>query len=52
MNANNLKNAENIINGMNNNIKYIKKEKGLIEKRNIEDDKVILMEDNRQILLG
>lgn len=33
-------------------VKYIKKDKGLIERDTIKDEKVILTEDNRQILFG
>lgn len=54
MNANNLSNAQSIIeslNGETRNVKYIKKERGLMERQENED-KIILTEDNRQILLG
>lgn len=32
-------------------VKYLRKEQGLIE-RSLDDDKVILAEDNRQVLFG
>ena len=54
MNANNLSNAQEIIeslNGTKANVKYIKKERGLMERQEC-GEKVILTEDNRQILLG
>lgn len=52
-NANNIENAQKLVGKLNGqNIKYIRKEAGLIERQNLEDDKVILAEDNRQILLG
>jgi hypothetical protein len=46
---------ENIVNGMDKNttsdaVKRIKSEKGLIERT--ESSKIILSEDNRQVLLG
>lgn len=53
MNANNITNAENLINNINGQkIKYVKKDKGLMERKDGENEKVILMEDNREILLG
>ena len=52
-NANNIENAQKLIGKLNGqNVKYIRKEAGLIERQNLEDDKVILAEDNRQVLLG
>ena len=51
-NANKMANAENAINNLTQNkVKFIKKEKGLMEREE-NDNKVILVEDNRQILLG
>lgn len=46
---------ENIVNGINDNtpsntVKRVKNEKGLIERT--ESSKIILTEDNRQVLLG
>ena len=46
---------ENIVNGMDKNttpnaVKRVKNEKGLIERT--ESSKIILTEDNRQVLLG
>lgn len=55
-NVNNFERAEELINNMNQNdlasVKYIKKEKGLIERTEADNKKVILVEDNRQIILG
>ena len=54
MNANVLNNAQSIIesiNGERKNVKFIKRERGLMERQEMEE-KVILTEDNRQILLG
>lgn len=47
--------ANDIINGLNGNkknIKYVRKEQGLIERTNKDDERIILAEDNRQILFG
>lgn len=54
MNSNNLENAQAIISSLSSkgNVKYIKKEQGLIERSKNDDSKIILTEDNRQILLG
>lgn len=52
-NSNNVESAENLIGKLNSEkVKYIKKDKGLIERKSAEDEKVILTEDNRQILFG
>lgn len=53
MDANLINNAQNLINGLNEEeqVKYIKKEKGLLE-RNENTEKVILTEDNRQVIFG
>lgn len=52
-NANNIENAQKLVGKLNGqNVKYVRKESGLIERQNLEDDKVILTEDNRQLLLG
>ena len=52
-NANNIENAQKLVGKLNGqNVKYVRKESGLIERQNLEDDKVILAEDNRQLLLG
>lgn len=55
MDMSNVNHMENIVNGMDkkNNptpVKRIKNEKGLIERT--ESSKIILAEDNRQVLLG
>lgn len=52
-NANSIENAQKLVGKLNGkNVKYIRKEAGLIERKNLEDDKIILAEDNRQVLLG
>jgi len=55
VNSNNMQKAASLINEMNgnrNNVKVIRKERGLLEKDNSSEDRVILAEDNRQILFG
>jgi hypothetical protein len=53
MNTNNIENAQELIGKLNSQkVKYVKKDKGLIERDTVKDEKVILAEDNRQILLG
>lgn len=53
-NSNKIANAESILNSMgySGKVKIIKKEAGLLERENMDDNKIILAEDNRQILLG
>jgi hypothetical protein len=54
MEMSDIKHMETIVDGINvvndNNIKRIKSDKGLIERT--ESSKIILSEDNRQVLLG
>ena len=53
LNTNNIEAAQDIIGRLNSKkVKYIKKDKGLIERSELKDEKVILTEDNRQILFG
>lgn len=56
LNSNKLNKAEELINNLSNTqspiIKRIKNEKGLIEKTEANKNKVILVEDNRQIICG
>ena len=55
LNSNNMSQAESLINEINeknSNVKIISKERGLMERDNSKEDKVILTEDNRQILFG
>lgn len=55
LNSNNMSQAESLINKINEkngNVKVIRKERGLMERDNSKEDKVILTEDNRQILFG
>lgn len=53
MNSNNIENAQELIGKLNSQkVKFVKKDKGLIERDTIKDEKVILTEDNRQILFG
>ena len=52
VNGNNISNAQNLINGMGQKtVKVVKSDRGLIERKDLED-KVILVEDNRQVLFG
>lgn len=51
INENKINNAENIIDSMKNvTIKRVKKDNGLLERS--QSEKIILVEDNRQVLLG
>lgn len=51
INENKINNAQDILNSMSNTqVKRIKKENGLLERN--ESEKIILVEDNRQVLLG
>lgn len=53
LNSNAMNSAQSIIDNLGTaNIKRVKKEDGLLEREKMNDDKVILVEDNRQILLG
>lgn len=56
LNANKLSKAEELVNGLTNNsnvtIKRVKNDRGLIEKTEADKNKVILVEDNRQIICG
>ena len=53
MNANLINNAEQLIESINEEqkVKYIKRDRGLLE-RTENEEKIILTEDNRQVLLG
>ena len=51
VNENKLNNAQNILDSMKDvTVKRVKKDAGLIERT--ETEKIILAEDNRQVLLG
>ena len=54
LNSNKLNKAEELVNNITNNtvVKRVKSEKGLIEKNEASKDKIILVEDNRQIICG
>lgn len=56
LNANKLSKAEELVNGLTNNgnvtIKRVKNDRGLIEKTESDKNKIILVEDNRQIICG
>jgi hypothetical protein len=54
LNSNKLNKANELINNLENNviIKKVKTEKGLIEKTEMGKEKIILVEDNRQIICG
>lgn len=53
MNANVINNAEKLIESISKGekVKFIKKDRGLLE-RTENEEKIILAEDNRQVLLG
>ena len=51
INENKINNAANIIDSMENvTVKRVKKDNGLLERS--QSEKIILVEDNRQVLLG
>lgn len=54
LNENNFSNAQNLLDSIGgaNKVKRIRKEAGLIERTQLEDEKIILTEDNRQVLFG
>lgn len=56
LNANKLSKAEELVNGLTNNsnvtIKRVKNDRDLIEKTESDKNKIILVEDNRQIICG
>ena len=54
LNENNFANAQNLLNSIGGakNVKRIRKEAGLIERTQLENEKIILTEDNRQVLFG
>ena len=53
INTNNMEKAQELVGKLDSKkVKYIKKDKGLIERNTVKDEQVILTEDNRQILLG
>lgn len=49
-----MENAQEILSRMNKKqtVKYIKTDNSLIERKDLENEKVILTEDNRQVLFG
>lgn len=55
-NSNDMARANSIINSFGNEgkpqVKRIKKEQGLIERTEMDGEKIILAEDNRQVLFG
>lgn len=53
LNSNKINSASQIVDSMvNTNVKVVKKDKGLMERDSMDDKKVILTEDNRQVLFG
>ena len=54
LNENKYANAFDLVNsiGGKKNVKMIRKERGLIERTQLDNEKVILTEDNRQVLFG
>lgn len=53
LNSNLIESAQTIVDSLNTpKVKVIKKDSGLLEREKLDDNKIILAEDNRQILLG
>jgi hypothetical protein len=55
MNANNMSRAASIVSemaGSQPKVKLIRKERGLLEREEMENEKIILAEDNRQLIFG
>lgn len=53
INSNKLQEAKSLIDGVGTpNVKVIKKDPGLLEREKMNDEKIILTEDSRQILFG
>lgn len=53
LNSNSMENAQSIIDALGTaNVKRIRKDAGLLEREKMNDEKIILTEDNRQILFG
>ena len=54
LNENNFANAQALLSsiGGDKKVKRIRKEAGLIERTQLENEKIILTEDNRQVLFG
>lgn len=53
LNSNSIENAQSLIDSLGTeNVKRVKKDAGLLEREKMNDDKIILTEDNRQILFG
>lgn len=54
-NSNDFSRAEALVNDINRNnpnVKYIKRDNGLMEREEVVGKKIILAEDNRQVLFG
>ena len=54
LNENKFANAQDLLNGIGTprKVKRIRKEAGLIERTELDNEKIILAEDNRQVLFG
>ena len=53
LNSNSIADAQSLIDGIGMaNVKRVKKDAGLLEREKMNDDKIILTEDNRQVLFG
>lgn len=54
LNENKIADAQNLLNSIGGatKVKRIRKERGLIERAEMDDEKIILTEDNRQVLFG
>ena len=51
-NSNDMARANSIINSLDESNVRVKRDNGLIERTNKDDEKIILAEDNRQVLFG
>lgn len=52
-NGNGINHVGDLVGSLNGgNVKYIRKERGLIERSENQGEKVILAEDNRQVIFG
>ena len=54
LNENKFADAQSILSSIGGatNVKRIRRDRGLIERTQLEDEKIILTEDNRQVLFG
>ena len=53
LNSNSIADAQSLIDSLGTaKVKRVKKDAGLLEREKMNDDKIILTEDNRQVLFG